>query len=289
MKLSNLRKAMAAASLAGANKTNADARLAAAAKNLTTAVASSFEKGAAKNRAIANAEAAAVAKNIADEKAANAVQVASAAKLKHDFAFAQRNLYQIELTTEQQQKLDEEKLYAAAVWSNVPRASYWTSLAVAAIRANIDRLERAEDVEEFCPGYRDASTHSREVCWLRIVGGLSKYESAFNPGDGFAEPGGNMSVGLLALSPKECKGYDTETLLKDPILNLGCGVGIMAHLVERDGYLSGPDGHRGASAYWSVLRTPYIYEATKPDGSTVTYHLGKKDKVIEISRTYIKY
>jgi hypothetical protein len=170
--------------------------------------------------------------------------------------------------------------YNSAVWLKVKNTKPWTDAVIAAVHSKITSFERARDVEDFCPGYSKASKHSREVCWLRLVGGVVEFESSFNPTDSFKEPSGDMSVGLLALSPNECANAPTEAALKDPVKNLVCGITIMARLIAADGFIDGPVSGRGASAYWSTLRAPYI---------SGKYHLGKKDQIIPITTLYSAY
>ena len=50
---------------------------------------------------------------------------------------------------------------------------------------------------------------------------------------------------------------------------------MMADLIARDGFISGPSSHRGAAAYWSTLRAPYAGGRH-----------GKKFKIIPITRTF---
>ncbi|MGZ3740158.1 MAG: transglycosylase SLT domain-containing protein [Bdellovibrionota bacterium] len=141
-------------------------------------------------------------------------------------------------------------------------------------------------MNDWCPGYWNATEHQHDVCWLRLLGGLIKFESSFKPDDAFKEPSGNWSVGLMALSPNECKGYETVDLLKQPLLNLSCGIGKFAQLVAHDGYIAGPAHAMGAAAYWSTLRAPYVQQ--KPDGNGF-YHLGKKLEILPYSTAYRNY
>ena len=170
--------------------------------------------------------------------------------------------------------------YNSAVWAKVKNSKTWTDAVIAGVDSKIASFERARDIEDFCPGYSKASKLSREVCWLRLVGGVVEFESSFNPTDSFKEPDGDMSVGLLALSPNECANAPTEAALKDPVKNLVCGITIMARLIAADGFIDGPTSARGASKYWSTLRAPYI---------SGKYHLGKKDQIIPITKLYSAY
>ena len=164
-----------------------------------------------------------------------------------------------------------------AVWNSVKGSQTWTNAALSVIRSRISSFEKARDRNIFCPGYDRASKEAKETCWLRLVSAVAKFESSFHPSDSFREPNGVYSVGLLALSPGECKNAPTITTLKNPVKNIICGASKMAHLIARDGYIEGPVGKRGASAYWSVLRKPYRFKK---------YKLGKKELIIPLTRIY---
>lgn len=147
----------------------------------------------------------------------------------------------------------------------------------------MSELERARDVETFCPGYRQASAAQKHNCWLLLVAAIAKFESAFNPATSFREPDGNYSVGLLALSPGECSNAPTMKALMSAVPNLVCGVGKMAALVGRHGYIDGPESGRGASRYWSTLRAPY----RRWDPTRNRYlNLGKRNLIIPLVRGY---
>jgi hypothetical protein len=167
--------------------------------------------------------------------------------------------------------------YDAALWGKVANSAAWTDAVLAAVRTHLPELERGRDRNEFCPDYSVATEHQRETCWLRLVSAVAQFESSFNPGDMFMEANGKYSVGLLSLSASECPNAPTIAALKSPIKNLVCGVNIMARLIEHDGFIDGPASARGASSYWSTLRTPY---------SSGHYHVGRKNQVIAITRLY---
>lgn len=223
---------------------------------------------------------AAALKAKADQKALTADLLLQKAKSEQASNAKMANSYHIPMPDASEEDANMDSLYAAAVWGDKPEYQVWTDIVVAGVRANLEKLELAHDKSEFCPGYKSASAHSREVCWLRLIGALSEYESGFNTNDGFREPDGQMSLGLMALSPNECKAYQTETLLKDGVLNLSCGVAIFVHLVARDGYVNGPANSRGAASYWSVLRDPYTFK---------NYRLGKKDQILKITKSYREF
>jgi hypothetical protein len=277
-------KAKAEAEAANDAKVQADAKAKAAKKAHVDAVA----YAAAKTESAAKAEAAA-AKALAAKTAADAKSAAATQDLK-DARTAQAELsariaknegaYRINVSETSNYEKEMASFYSAAVWSKATNAKLWTDAALAQIRANFNRFERARDVDDFCPNYRDSSEHLKQVCWLRLIGALTKYESSFKQEEGFVEPDGAMSIGLMALSPDECSVSPTKRLLKDGILNLSCGIDKMAHLIERDGFINGPKSGRGAAAYWSVLRDAYEHGK---------YKLGKSEKIRELTRAYRDY
>jgi|GEM_PF-5651533 len=286
-KLAAYRQASASATTAAKEKATADAVAANTAKAAANASSASTSADASSERAAAASGAANRASQLANEKQAAANQAETAAREKYHTVYSQNEAYRLSVTkSESEENADEKKLYAAALWANVPEGKYWTSLVMASVRKNLSSLERARDLNDWCPGYWEASDHHRDVCWLRLLGGLVKFESSFKPDDKFKEPSGNWSVGLMALSPKECKNYETIGLLQQPLLNLSCGIGKFADLIERDGYIAGTGKNMGAAAYWSTLRAPY--KQLKPDGSGY-YNLGKKNDILPFSTTYRNY
>lgn len=170
-----------------------------------------------------------------------------------------------------------DRLHAASPWAHVSGSKAWTNAVIKLIRRDFAKLNQARDKNEFCPGYVNATKTQKEICWLRIIGGIVKFESGFRPRLSFREANGTYSVGLMMLSAGECSNAPTMETLKDPVRNLTCGVGILSRLVAKDGFIGGPPSARGAAAYWSVLRPPY---------SAHGYKLGKRDKIIAISKTF---
>lgn len=152
--------------------------------------------------------------------------------------------------------LIEPDYSSAAVWAGETSQSLkWTKTVLEVVRANKRTLDRANDVENFCPGYRKSTSKAQEMCWVVVMSAITKLESSFNPETQAREGNGDLSVGLLAMSGHQCKNARTLKGLKNPIENLKCGTRKMIELVGRDGYIS--RGFRGGAANWSVLRTPY--------------------------------
>jgi hypothetical protein len=150
--------------------------------------------------------------------------------------------------------LSANSVYSAAVWPDTAETRKWTQTALLEIQKNMSRLDEARDIQEFCPNYHSVDQQHKEICWLRIIGGVVKFESGFNASDTFKEANGTYSVGLLALSPHECDGASSLSALKNPISNLSCGIGMMAQLVADAGSIGGSGDTHGAAAYWSTLR-----------------------------------
>ena len=164
-----------------------------------------------------------------------------------------------------------------AAWSDRAGTQAWTSTTLAAVRANFASFEKAKDREDFCPGFSAATRAQREICWLRLVSAVAKFESGFNPATLYKESNGVYSVGLLQLSSGECSGASSVSALKDPLKNLACGTAKMAGLIARYGYVTTADNKHGAAAYWSTLRRPYV---------SGHLHLGKRTEVARLTAAY---
>lgn len=171
----------------------------------------------------------------------------------------------------------------APAWGHAPERRAWANAVLGVVRSRMGELDRARDVEIFCPGYRASGPAHRQNCWLLLVAAITKFESGFKPATSFREPDGKYSVGLLALSPGECPNAPTMNSLMAAVPNLMCGVGKLASLVGRHGYIDGPANARGASRYWSTLRAPY----KRWDPSRNRYlNLGKRNLILPLVRGY---
>lgn len=170
--------------------------------------------------------------------------------------------------------------HRAAIWSKYANTLSWTTTALKEIRRQMPMLERARDKNDFCPAYNRASMYHREICWLRLIGGLVEHESGFNAATSFIEANGDASIGLFSLSTGECKFAPTADLLRNALLNMHCGIGLMARLIYDQGFIDGPESSRGAASYWSVLRDPY---------RAYGYSLGRKYKIQAYTRNYANF
>ena len=133
----------------------------------------------------------------------------------------------------------------------------------------------AKDIHTFCPKYDTLNQAQRLNFWGQFFAALAKPESDWNPTSQMVETSQGidpitqrrvMSEGLLQLSYQDEKSYDLDcgfdwnrdsklaqkdprkTIL-NPLLNLRCGVKIMAHRLRKDSVITKESG-----VYWAVLR-----------------------------------
>lgn len=173
------------------------------------------------------------------------------------------NLQPLSSLTPKEGQLDLKN--AIPLWGN--RAE-WTHAALETIRKNFDNLDKAKDIDNFCPGYRSGTVGEKEACWLSVASAVAKKESDFDPNQSYPEgpPLNYNSVGLFQLSQnpqaQECnkEGARNEQDLKNPILNIRCGIRIMGERIASYGKLA---GKQGAGSYWSVLREPNEHKNSK--------------------------
>lgn len=136
-------------------------------------------------------------------------------------------------------------------------------------------LDKASDLDIFCPAYYALKTEEKINVWGAILAGVAKYESSFNPTTRFKEPGMGTdgvtkqpvySEGLLQLSYQDTQWYkfcefdwskdknlavtSPQKTIFDPYKNLRCGILILAQQVKRSGKVVLSSG-----VYWSTLRS----------------------------------
>lgn len=176
-------------------------------------------------------------------------------------------------------KAPGEALYKSVAWGAAPVRRKWSDTVRAVVRRRFSEFNQAQDKEQFCPGYSTATQAQKENCFIAIIAAIAKFECNFRPALAFREPNGKFSVGLLMLSENECPNARSMAALKNPIQNLVCGANKMATLIARDNAINGPAHARGAAAYWSTLRPPYIHPIKG-------YKLGKKYLIAAITKNY---
>lgn len=147
-------------------------------------------------------------------------------------------------------------------WDNSIRKPWSLELlkALSLHKADLD----AGNPEDFVAGYSTISEDRQLKFWAELIIAMAKFESSWKPTAVFHEPPplGVDSIGLLQLSYQDQPIYHLEPLdpardsLKDPLINLRCGIKILAHWLVKDKVVASSAGghHRGAARYWSVVR-----------------------------------
>ncbi|WP_417719993.1 transglycosylase SLT domain-containing protein [Salipiger sp.] len=143
-----------------------------------------------------------------------------------------------------------------ARWGTKGGRNAWSMTVLSSLRGHASRLPDTvpADIATWCPAYPSASRENREAFWLGLVSALAKHESTYRP---TAVGGGGLWYGLLQILPSTARSYgcqaDSASDLKDPRLNLSCGLRIMARTVARDGVVS--RNMRGVAADWGPFHS----------------------------------
>lgn len=141
-------------------------------------------------------------------------------------------------------------------WQHKRGHAVWTRAALSALKGHGQPLvaETPEDIDYWCPAYRDAPAAQRRAFWVGFLSALAKHESTYKA---HAVGGGGKWYGLLQILPATARGYGcnvgTGGGLQNGAANLSCAVRIMAVTVPRDGLIYGRGG-RGVAADWGPMR-----------------------------------
>jgi len=153
-----------------------------------------------------------------------------------------------------------------------PKNKEWTKITLAAVEKNFNKLDKAEDMEQFCPQYKNLEKDKKIVVWGELISAMAFYESGWRTNVELTEISlGTDSVtgmvvtsqGLLQLSygdtqwatwcdfdwEADKKNVDDPTILRAKN-NLECGIGILANQVNKHKLIT----LSGKHAYWSVLK-----------------------------------
>lgn len=147
--------------------------------------------------------------------------------------------------------------------ANHPERATWSKQLIDSVKQYKTRLD-AGNPEGFIPGYNRLTSVRQLKFWGELIIAMAKYESAWDPHNIFHEPPPLSvdSVGLLQLSYEDEMPYHLEHLdraakdLEKPLVNIRCALKIFSDLLARDGTVTRliNQKHRGAAAYWSVIR-----------------------------------
>ncbi|HEX8693783.1 MAG TPA: transglycosylase SLT domain-containing protein [Longimicrobium sp.] len=157
-------------------------------------------------------------------------------------------------------------------WDTKEERKAWSAELLKAIAAHKADLDSGRP-DDFIAGYQKLTPEQQVKFWAELIIGMAKFESSWNPHTIYHEPPplGIDSVGLLQLSYEDQPSYALEPLdrekksLEDPLVNLRCGVKIMARLLAKDHVVASGKGSksRGAARYWSVLREGHHIDEIK--------------------------
>jgi len=155
-------------------------------------------------------------------------------------------------------------------WDTEERSTRWTRSAMNALDTHGAPLVALVpgDIDQYCPGYPEASERQRKAFWVNLIASLSYHESTWRPD---VSGGDGRWHGLLQIAPATARGYGCiagdANELKDGALNVSCGIRIMAETVTRDDVIS--EGFRGVAADWG----PFHQERKRNDIKAYTQSL----------------
>ncbi|MEM9351241.1 MAG: transglycosylase SLT domain-containing protein [Pseudomonadota bacterium] len=151
-------------------------------------------------------------------------------------------------------------------WAYVQGSDVWTRVAEAALKDHGATMVATvpNDIDAWCPAYREASDDDRRAFWVGLLSTLAKHESTFRPrvsGDN------GLSHGLFQIRTGTARLYQcrarSRAALMDPIENVSCAIQIMSTTVPRDNAVARKaNGTRGgAGADWG----PFVQRAKRED------------------------
>ena len=92
-------------------------------------------------------------------------------------------------------------------WDHLPGTEGWTASTLQALRGHGAALPLTvpQDIDTFCPGYRNAGIEDRRAFWAGLLSAIAKYESTWNP---TAKGGGGRWIGLMQIAPGTAQAFD---------------------------------------------------------------------------------
>lgn len=169
-------------------------------------------------------------------------------------------------------------------WEKYPENKPWTEYAAQIVGTELFQdLDKARDAERFCPAYAVLAKEAKINFWVELVSMMALHESAWSAVSRMQETtmGADpvtgkpvYSEGLLQLSYQDVKNMsaakgcgidwakdknlsptDPKKTILDPIINLRCGMRILASQIARTGKIVLPSG-----VYWAVLKEGGKYQ-----------------------------
>lgn len=175
--------------------------------------------------------------------------------------------------------------FEALAWESKtkPERKAWSDFAFQVISEEYQRLNRAADIEYFCPRYSSLSKEQRINVWGQFFAGVSYFESGWSPTSRMQETTQGTdkitgqpvySEGLLQLSyqdvqwasycefewpkDKNLASSSPQKTILDPFKNLSCGIKILARQIDKYKYIV-----MAKNVYWAVLRDPAVGKYSK--------------------------
>jgi len=167
--------------------------------------------------------------------------------------------------------------------SDLPEAKLWSKYAYSVINQYFDELDKAQDVQAFCPKYPELNRDEKIMAWADIMVGISYRESGYDPLNRTLEEGGGIdditeqpvySEGLLQLSYQDIDSNpyclfdwekdktlalnDPHRTILNPYNNLYCGIRTMADLVRDNKTIIVSQG-----GYWSTIQAGVVHGQLK--------------------------
>ncbi|MEM9436593.1 MAG: transglycosylase SLT domain-containing protein [Pseudomonadota bacterium] len=159
-----------------------------------------------------------------------------------------------------------DKTMPHARWAHLRGTDVWTRVAEAALKEHGAVMVSTvpNDIDAWCPAYREGSDDERRAFWVGLLSTLAKHESTYRPrvsGDN------GLSHGLFQIRTGTARLYQcrarSRAALMDPVENLSCAIQIMSTTVPRDNAVARKaNGRRGgAGADWG----PFVQRAKRED------------------------
>ncbi|WP_378943470.1 lytic transglycosylase domain-containing protein [Paracoccus sp. R86501] len=156
-------------------------------------------------------------------------------------------------------KMEAEELALVAEppmrWDAKGGSDAWTTATLAALdREGVTIMSRVpQDINEFCPNYRQLTQTGRKAFWAGLLSAVAKHESTYNPQ---AAGGGGKWLGLMQIAPATWRNYGCTGNIRNGSDNMTCAVKIMSHQVERDNAVAHDgNGWRGVARDWAPMRS----------------------------------
>lgn len=165
------------------------------------------------------------------------------------------------------------KLFPLEWENNNPHRIKWTEHVYGLIEQNFESLELANDIDYFCPNYKNLVHKQKINIWGQLIASMSFFESTFNPKARIISPSKTLdlvtnkplvSEGLLQLGyidninhkcnfnwQKDSKYNedDSRKTILNPYRNLSCGVAILTEQILKHKSIIIKKG-----AYWAVIK-----------------------------------